>query len=917
VSDDSPSNTSSTHTASPLPAAEKPAALPPGEAPFRPLSEQKTVISKRPPLSSPRLPVPLAVEGGEKSLLGQRLGHFELLEFIGGGGMGVVFRALDTTLGRTVAVKVVSNDNTDEETLRRFRNEAQSAARLDHPNIARVYYVGEDQGWNYIVFEYIDGINIRDMVERKGPLSVDEAVSYTLQVAEALAHAGERDVVHRDIKPSNILVMPDGRAKLVDMGLARLHQVESPTNDLTATGVTLGTFDYISPEQARDPRLADARSDLYSLGCTFYFMLTGLPPFPEGTVLQKLLSHSSEPPPDPRDIRSDLPEEVANVALKLMSKQPGQRQQHPNELVGELLLLADHLGLAVANGGGKVWLSTRETWTDRLERHLPWLIPLLLLIGSAYGFRWLQDAEPITRAEMAVTRPDAATAAPQIDTGEAATPSPAEAAPEEPPSPAPAAIPAVPPAALPAKPGQEVNSTPNGGDINGSASLEVPLGDSDTVAEPEPIAEREDLLPQTAVASPSEDKLEVPPAATLEIDSTQEISRRDVPAELPAPAEIERVLIVRPSATGDEPHVKRSLQTALQEAADSTDVSTIELQFDQLVVDPLTIHLHDDRDVLTIRAGNGFNPLLVFRPEAASVAAERRMLNLIDGRIHFSGVHFRAELPGDAMADGWSLFHLNHMNEVRLARCTMTVHNQSFSPAAFFEIHGPRGGGMARADGGSSGDHTPKIRLDSCVARGQATLVRAIEGLPFWLTWFQGLLTTTDYLAEVSGRSDRSKGEAIRIALRHVTASMDAGMVRLGVRESAPLMFDVGIDSSNCVFVHDTTNPLIGYYNIADPIQVARRFEFSGSDNFYDFTEIRWRIIPADEMGEILEFLWEDKEPSWYLEKRAERGLLRWRSPLPGSRTAHLHTPSQYLLDDSYSLAAGFDINEIPLPPEP
>ena len=261
--------------------------------------EQKTVISKRLP-AVPAAPPPRPASPLEMGVVlrGQTLGHFELGEFVGGGGMGAVFRATDTRLGRTVAVKVLSRDHTDDETIRRFQNEAQSAARLDHPNIARVHYVGEDSGWNFIVFEYIEGTNLRDLVEERGPLPLEEALQYTLQVAEALAHSSSRDVVHRDIKPSNVLVMAGGRVKLVDMGLARLHQVESSSDDLTASGVTLGTFDYISPEQARDPRVADVRSDIYSLGCTLFYLLTGQPPFPEGTALQKLLRHNDEDRPE-------------------------------------------------------------------------------------------------------------------------------------------------------------------------------------------------------------------------------------------------------------------------------------------------------------------------------------------------------------------------------------------------------------------------------------------------------------------------------------------------------------------------------------------------------------------------------------------------------------------------------------------
>src|SRR5262245_472817 len=151
-----------------------------------PVADDKTVISKRPPLPVSGSPFSAKQNNLGSTLIGKRLEHYELTAFVGGGGMGAVFRATDTRLGRLVAVKVLSGDQGDEETIRRFRNEAQSAARLDHPNIARVYYVGEDQGLNFIVFEFIEGTNLRDEVDRHGPLELEQALHYTLQVAEAL-----------------------------------------------------------------------------------------------------------------------------------------------------------------------------------------------------------------------------------------------------------------------------------------------------------------------------------------------------------------------------------------------------------------------------------------------------------------------------------------------------------------------------------------------------------------------------------------------------------------------------------------------------------------------------------------------------------------------------------------------------------
>ena len=307
---------------------------------------------------------------------GDRLGHFELVEYVGGGGMGRVFRAIDTQLGRTVALKVLPPEQaSDPDALQRFQNEAQSAARLDHDNIARAYYVGEDRGLHFIVFEFVEGVNVRVLVERKGPLPLAEAVSYTLQVAEALAHADARAVVHRDIKPSNVLITPEGRVKLIDMGLARLRHADPAVADLTASGVTLGTFDYISPEQARDPRNADIRSDIYSLGCTFFFMLAGQPPFPEGTVLQKLLQHQGDQPPDIQQFRPELPEESSRVLRKMMAKDPRHRYASPADLVADLLMLAEQIGLRPMSPTSRIWLVPQEPPVSFLQRHLPWMAP--------------------------------------------------------------------------------------------------------------------------------------------------------------------------------------------------------------------------------------------------------------------------------------------------------------------------------------------------------------------------------------------------------------------------------------------------------------------------------------------------------------------------------------------------------------
>jgi serine/threonine protein kinase len=390
ASGDSKSEASSHHAA---PSNGSPVAI------TEPPHDDITVVSTTPPLEPGAAAAMLDPRQLGQALEGQQLDHVLLQKFVGGGGMGAVFRAWDTNLHRTVAVKVLSlRQAGDTEGQRRFQTEARSAARLDHPNIARAHYVGADRGVQYIVFEYIDGTNLRDIVYGNGPLQLSDALNVTLQIAGALTHAWEREVVHRDIKPSNIIITHDGLAKLVDMGLARLEYIEQAEHDETATGVTLGTFDYISPEQARNPRDADIRSDIYSLGCTLFFMLTSRPPFPEGTVLQKLLAHQSEPPPDVRELRPDVPDTLARVLARMLAKQPDERFQTPLELSAALTGCIEQLGLAPPPAALPVYMGAWAPPAHWWRRHAYWVVPFVCLavIVLVLALVWRNEAtDPI------------------------------------------------------------------------------------------------------------------------------------------------------------------------------------------------------------------------------------------------------------------------------------------------------------------------------------------------------------------------------------------------------------------------------------------------------------------------------------------------------------------------------------------
>ena len=269
-----------------------------------------------------------------------RLGKYELICHVASGGMSAVYKARDSHTGRIIALKVLQPDMAETPvSLSRFRREASAAARLRHPNIVAVYGIGKKSGTHYIAMEYVDGIDLHRYVFGRGMLDADETIGILIQAARALEHAHSRHIVHRDIKPSNFLLTRyegERLVKLTDFGLALDLLRPADEGRLTRAGTTLGTVDYMAPEQTKGGRDVDIRTDLYALGCTAYFMLTGQPPFPEGAVLEKLYKHVHEEPADPRDFNPTIPDDLLTVVSRMLRKDPEERYQTPTELLRDL-----------------------------------------------------------------------------------------------------------------------------------------------------------------------------------------------------------------------------------------------------------------------------------------------------------------------------------------------------------------------------------------------------------------------------------------------------------------------------------------------------------------------------------------------------------------------------------------------------
>ena len=270
---------------------------------------------------------------------GLLIGNYLILDKLGQGGMGMVFKARHRRLGRVVALKILPPSFARDKTaVDRFKREVEAAGRLKHPNIVAALDADEDRGVHFLVMEYVEGSDLDHVVRHRGQLPLGQALDFMIQAARGLEAAHGQGIVHRDIKPSNLMLDGAGTVRVLDLGLARIADASNPFGQaagarLTQSGTYMGTVDYMAPEQAEDARRADHRADIYSLGCTLYFLLTGREPFVGETVLKRLMAHMERPAPMLRAVRPDVPTGIEDVYQKMMAKRPSDRPESMTEVI--------------------------------------------------------------------------------------------------------------------------------------------------------------------------------------------------------------------------------------------------------------------------------------------------------------------------------------------------------------------------------------------------------------------------------------------------------------------------------------------------------------------------------------------------------------------------------------------------------
>ncbi len=864
---------------------------------------------------------------------GLKLGHFEIQARIGAGGMGAVFHAMDTRLQRAVALKILSPSlSRDDAAVQRFRNEARAAARLDHENIARVYFIGEEQGLHFIAFEFISGINLRELIRERTRIDPNEAINFVLQIASALRHTSTNGVVHRDIKPSNIIITPSGRAKLVDLGLARKESTES-TPDLTLAGTTLGTFDYISPEQAKDPRNVDVRSDIYSLGCTLYHMLAGEPPYPEGTVLKKLLDHQSGEPPDPSKKNRRVSDDLSLVCRKMMASDPKRRYQTPDQLIHDLMMIAGSLGLRGVSPEGLIWLKSQHSMSDFWRQNVGVIAMAALLIVIVVGIGWFPNSLSgrsqaefsnqagtsllATQNNVAANGTATNSTGPQLeppeDDSNSGTPVPAEQ--EE----------------------RTTSITKSRGTLangRGSSLPSMPLfpgwpqdlfDDSQ-----EPLIGLAVLRPEPSSLTSVDKSKTVDSVASR--DSTG-ASPRTTNSGAAAEPRDSNTTTEKPAATADETNgvfvlaadssTAKRFPTLEAACAAVTDGSVIELRFnDRRAEKPLRL----SKKNVTIRAARGFHPIVEFALGSVTADAHLRLIGVSSGPVQINNVAFEISVPPFFAVDRISLFSVDRAEQLRLQGVAITLNNPGQRPTALFDISSEPGQMLADMKMNTSGmSRDPlEIELTECFVRGHGDLFHVRNTKPGRLSLRDTAVALDGSLLRVEGHSDKPAEQTrLELRLEHVTVVVGQNLVRLDSGDLPRELPLVDVKARNNVLSTIGGSSLVAMSgNTSDADFRNKNFVWLGERNYYDRCQSFWTFVS----GEPFDFdEWKAKwgstgdvgasnEKLWWLSERTDMATISLDA-LTLDRKAPTPNPGLNAATDGNN--AGADIAKLPRPLDP
>ncbi len=820
-------------------------------------------VSHAGPDQSRRL-FPAAAESDD--VVGVRIGHFTIQRRIGTGGMGSVFLATDERLRRNIALKILAPSlSVDPSSVQRFQNEARAAARLDHDNIARVFFYGDDAGLHYIAYEYIAGSNLRDVIRLRGKLEPAEAVNYTVQLAAALSHTSAAGVVHRDIKPSNILITPQRRAKLVDLGLARRESHEASA-ELTVAGTTLGTFDYISPEQAKDPRNVDVRSDIYSLGCTLYHMLTGEPPYPEGTVLQKLLDHQGKDVPDPARKNRRVSPALSAVVRRMMASDPRRRYANPGELLRDLLIVARSLGSGAVPIDGQVWLTATRFQPPAWQRNIGWVATAAALVLFVVGMQRYPSLVP--RFDDHRTAPVAAAQSPKGEVPNSRNPtSPVDSASGSVGGEAQPLAPTV----AETTPKTTITRDPIPGVTQGpplSDDVDV-VGQSGRVLNPIPLDpklaggmfEAKELVVLSGAASPrttGNDAAPIPkpnstvpkPNSTVSVPGKEELPPVATITK-PAPGAAEPV--PPPAVPTDAGRVVSildgkiygSLEAACAEAKDG---SIIELRYNGSRGETeRPIRLSNKKNII-VRGGSGFRPLIAFAPtEPPTDATQSRMITVTGGSLELFNVDLSLVIPERIAADRWALFSLERPEKLQLHGVTITVANPNAQPACVIEQVAAAGQGLGNVGMMKNGmpAEPPKVSISECLVRGECDLILLRDAVPVRFQIKDVLVALQGSLFHGMCQTEPSNVESDRVTLEldHTTCCLSEGLiVTEGIDNLTDRTPPVLVIARNNILSCGPNRPLIVMKDAGDLTDMQRLFFWNGDRNYYDSVSVFWQL---------------------------------------------------------------------------